>query len=277
MRTRLRIDYRGREPTGKSLAHYAVTTIDLLLAGLAAIAAGAVNALAGGGTLISFPVLIALGVPPMAANITNAVALCPGYFGATLAQTRNLEGQRSRSLILIPASALGGLVGAVILVHTGERTFTALVPWMLAVASLLLAIQGPVRAMALRHANADAPASETSVLTIIAVFIASIYGGFFSAGMSVLLVAVLGLTSTDSFTRVNALKQVLAFVVNVAAVLFFLWSGHVIWSAAAVMAVGALLGGALGGRLAAWMNPTLLRWIVVSAGMSLAVVYWSKS
>jgi uncharacterized membrane protein YfcA len=254
-----------------------VTTTDLFVAALAAVAAGAVNALAGGGTLISFPVLIALGVPPLAANITNAVALCPGYFGATLAQTRNLEGQRKRALVLIPASALGGLMGAVILVHTGERAFTALVPWMLAVASFLLAIQGPVRTIVLRRTDAQAQAGKTSVLTIIAVILASIYGGFFSAGMSVLLVAVLGLTSADSFTRLNALKQVLAFVVNVAAVLFFVWSGHVIWSAAAVMAVAALLGGALGGRLAARMNPTLLRWVVVIAGASIAVAYWWKN
>ena len=253
-----------------------MTTIDLLLAGLAAIAAGAVNALAGGGTLISFPVLIALGVPPLTANITNAVALCPGYFGAALAQMRNLKGQRRRALLLIPASALGGLVGAVILAHTGERTFTALVPWMLALASLLLAIQGVVSMLVRRRAQGRAEVDETNVLTIVAVALASIYGGFFSAGMSVLIVAVLGLTSADSFTRLNALKQVLAFVVNVAAVLFFLWSGHVIWLTAAIMAVGALVGGAIGGRIAAWMNPTVLRWIVVVAGASIAAVYWSK-
>lgn len=253
-----------------------MTTIDLLIAGLAAIAAGAVNALAGGGTLISFPVLIALGISPVAANITNAVALCPGYFGATLAQLRNLQGQRKRALILIPASAAGGLAGAVILVHTEERTFTALVPWILAVASFLLAIQGVVRDMVSRRTDPHAQGGKTSVLTIVAVIIASIYGGFFSAGMSVLIVAVLGLTSTDAFGRLNALKQVLAFVVNVAAVVIFVRSGHVIWSAAAVMAVAALLGGALGGRLAVWMNPTLLRWVVVTAGASIAVVYWLK-
>jgi uncharacterized membrane protein YfcA len=251
-----------------------VTTTDLLLATLAAVAAGAVNALAGGGTLISFPVLIALGVPPLAANVTNAVALCPGYFGATLAQTRNLRDQRQRALVLIPAAALGGLLGAVILIHTGERTFTALVPWMLMIASLLLAVQEPVRALVLRRSVADDEVSGAGALAVVSVFAASIYGGFFSAGMSVLLVAVLGLTSADTFTRVNALKQVLAFAVNVAAVLFFLSSRHVIWSAAAVMAVGALLGGALGGRLAAWMKPVVLRWIVVAAGATIATVYW---
>src|SRR5690606_30194031 len=165
-------------------------------------------------------------------------------------------------------------LGALALVHTGERTFSALVPWMLAIAALLLAIQEPVRAMVLRRAAQSEQAGGTSVLTIVAVLAASIYGGFFTAGMSVLIVAVLGLTSADSFTRLNALKQVLAFVVNVAAVLFLLWSGYVIWSAAAVMAAGALMGGALGGRLAAWMSPTVLRWTVVIAAAGMAVVYW---
>lgn len=239
-------------------------------------AAGAVNALAGGGTLISFPVLIALGVSPLAANITNAIALCPGYFGATLAQLRNLEGQRRRALVLVPVSALGGLIGALILVHTGERTFTKLVPWMLLVASLLLALQDPVRAMVLQRAGADPDGQRTRLLTIVTVFLASIYGGFFSAGMSVLIVAVLGLTSADSFTRLNALKQVLAFTVNVAAVLFFLWSDYVVWSATIVMAIGALAGGALGGRLASKLQPNVLRWIVVAVGITIAIVYWVR-
>lgn len=253
-----------------------MTEIDLVIAGLAAVAAGAVNALAGGGTLISFPVLIALGVSPLAANITNAIALCPGYFGATLAQLRNLEGQRRRALVLVPVSALGGLIGALILVHTGERTFTKLVPWMLLVASLLLALQDPVRAMVLQRAGADPDGQRTRLLTIVTVFLASIYGGFFSAGMSVLIVAVLGLTSADSFTRLNALKQGLAFTVNVAAVLFFLWSDYVVWSATIVMAIGALAGGALGGRLASKLKPNVLRWIVVAVGITIAIVYWVR-
>lgn len=247
------------------------------MAGVAAIAAGAVNALAGGGTLISFPVLIWLGVPPLAANITNAVALCPGYFGATLAQLRKLEGQRRRLSILIPISAMGGILGAVILVHTGERTFDALVPWMLITASALLAIQEPVRAMVLRRSAAREDSRNTSVLTVLAVLAASVYGGFFTAGMSVLIVAVLGLTSFDTFTRLNALKQVLAFTVNVAAVLFFVSSEHVVWSATAVMAVGALVGGAVGGKLAAGINPSVLRWIVVAAGASIAIAFWVRS
>lgn len=253
-----------------------MTAVDLLLAALAAVAAGAVNAIAGGGTLISFPVLIALGVPPLAANITNAIALCPGYFGATLAQRRNLEGQRKRATILIPTSLVGGLLGAIILVYSGERVFTALVPWMLITASVLLAIQDTVRNKLLRRSESPDHSEHASPATVIAVFVASIYGGFFSAGMSVLILAVVGMTISDSFTRLNALKQILAFTVNIAAVLFFLGSSYVIWSATAVMAIAALVGGALGGKLAARMNPTVLRWVVVAIGAAMAIVYWVK-
>src|SRR5690606_26278521 len=103
------------------------------------------NALAGGGTLVSFPALVALGVPPVAANITNAVALCPGYFGATLAQARSLRGRRRQLLVLVPVACGGGLLGAFVLLNTGEHTFTRLVPWMILAACGLLAIQEPVR------------------------------------------------------------------------------------------------------------------------------------
>src|ERR1700755_648009 len=133
-----------------------MTPIDLsmtqwALAALAAAGAGAVNALAGGGTMISFPALLALGVPPIAANVTNAVALCPGYFGATLAQSANLAGQAERLRWCIPAAIVGGLLGGVLLLHTHERTFQALVPYMLLFASILLALQERVRAAVLRR------------------------------------------------------------------------------------------------------------------------------
>jgi uncharacterized membrane protein YfcA len=254
-----------------------MTHFDLMIAALAAVAAGAINALAGGGTLISFPVLIALGVPPVAANITNAVALCPGYFGATLAQLKNLKGQRAQLLLLVPIAVVGGLAGGMILVRTGERTFTALVPWMILAASLLLAVQEPVRAFVVKRLSNPNHKHHTMLLSALPIAAASVYGGFFSAGMSVLLLAVLGLTLDDTLTRLNALKQVLAFSVNIAAAVFFLWSNQVVWAAAAVMAVGALIGGAIGGRLAGKLPPAVLRWTVVVAGTCIAIVYWVKS
>jgi uncharacterized membrane protein YfcA len=254
-----------------------MTHLELLIAAAAAVGAGAINALAGGGTLISFPVLVALGVPPVAANITNAVALCPGYFGATIAQLPNLKGQRAQLLLLIPVAVVGGLMGGMILVRTGERTFTALVPWMILAASLLLAVQEPVKKFVARRLSNPMHKRHTMVLSALPIGAAAIYGGFFSAGMSVLLLAVLGLTLDDSLTRLNALKQVLAFSVNIAAAVFFLWSDQVVWIAALVMAIGALIGGAIGGRLAGKLPPAVLRWTVVTAGTCIAIAYWVKS
>jgi uncharacterized membrane protein YfcA len=252
-----------------------MTHFDLLIAALAAVGAGAINALAGGGTLISFPVLVAVGVPPVAANVTNAIALCPGYFGATIAQLPNLKGQRAQLLLLVPV--VGGLVGGMILLRTGERTFTALVPWMILAASLLLAVQEPVKKFVGKRLSNPMHQRHTMVLSALPIATAAVYGGFFSAGMSVLLLAVLGLTLDDSLTRLNALKQVLAFSVNIAAAVFFLFSDKVVWPAAAVMAIGALIGGALGGKLAGKLPPAVLRRTVVVAGTCIAVVYFLKS
>lgn len=257
-----------------------MTPTEFALAGLAAAGAGAVNALAGGGTLISFPALLAMGVPPIAANVTNAVALCPGYFGATLAQAAHLRGQEARLRWCIPAAVAGGLLGGVILLRTHERTFQQLVPYMLIVASVLLALQERVRAAVLRRlarAEGEPHSPRHSQLTAaIPVGAAAIYGGFFSAGMSILVLAMLGVTVTDSFTRLNALKQVLAFSINVAAAVFFLFSGQVLWLLAAVMAVGAVVGGVIGGKLAGRIPPAALRWLVVVVGVALATYYWMR-
>jgi uncharacterized membrane protein YfcA len=164
-----------------------------------------------------------------------------------------------------------------ILLRTGERTFTALVPWMILAASLLLAVQEPVKKFVSKRLSNPAHKHHTAVFSALPIAAAAIYGGFFSAGMSVLLLAVLGLTLDDSLTRLNALKQVLAFSVNIAAAVFFLFSDQVVWTAAAVMAVGALIGGAVGGKLAGKMPPAVLRWVVVVAGIAIAIAYWVKS
>ena len=248
---------------------------DFILLALAAAGAGAVNAIAGGGTLISFPALLAVGVSPIAANVTNAVALCPGYLGATLAQRRNLSGQHTRLWLFVPAAVIGGVCGALILVRTQERTFEALVPYMLFLASFLLAIQERVKAFVQQRLKAG-HARSLRAIGAVSVACAGVYGGFFSAGMSVLLLAVVALTVDDDFNRVNAMKQLLAFGVNVAAAVFFLFSGRVLWVAAAVMACGALLGGAIGGRVAGYLKPSTLRWTVVIVGFGLAIYYWVR-
>ncbi len=239
---------------------------------LAALAAGAVNALAGGGTLITFPTLTFLGVPAVAANVTNTVALCPGYFGGMVAQWNDLHGQKNRLWLIVPASVLGGLLGGWLLLQTGEKLFKELVPYLILLASGLLAIQDPIRAWLTRRVTAG-QGSRLEKITWLPVMLASVYGGYFGAGLSVIVLSALGLTLEDTLTRLNAIKQAVAFSVNIAAALYFLFSGQVLWSAAFVMAAGALIGGWLGGKLAGNIKPSTLRWTVVTIGAVVAFIY----
>lgn len=249
---------------------------DLNLVFLAALAAGAINALAGGGTLITFPTLIAVGVPPVMANITSTVALCPGYFGATWAQFATIKQQKRRVLLILPAALIGGLLGAWLLTQTNESTFQALVPFLILGASLLLAVQQPFSRWIKQRLNQkDSTHSYLAEVWILPLLvIAAIYGGYFGAGLSVVVLAALALILEGSLTELNALKQAVAFCVNVAAAVFFLFSDQVVWLAAGIMAVGALLGGILGGKLADRIPANTLRWLVVGLGIIIALVYW---
>lgn len=248
---------------------------DLLLAAAAALLAGAVNALAGGGTLLTFPTLLALGVPAVTANVTNTVALCPGYVGGTLAQRADLRGQGARLRRVLPAAALGGVLGGWLLLRTGERVFRGLVPWLILAASLLLAVQGPVRAWLARRLGRDG-GERLERATWLPVGVASVYGGYFGAGLSVIVLAALGISARDTLPRLNAAKQAVALAVNVAAAAYFLASGRVDWPFAAVMAAGALAGGSLGGRLAGRLPPAALRWTVVGLGVAVAAAYFAR-
>jgi len=249
---------------------------EYVLAALAALAAGAVNALAGGGTLITFPMLTFLGVPAVAANVTNTVALCPGYFGGTLAQWNDLQDQKNRLWLIVPASIVGGVLGGFLLLQTGEKLFKELVPYLILLASGLLAIQDSVRKWLTRRLGEGQSGTGLEKLTWLPVGLASVYGGYFGAGLSVIIFSALGLTLEDTLTRLNALKQAVAFSVNVAAAIFFLFSGQVVWSAALVMAVGALIGGTLGGRLAGHIKPSTLRWTVVCIGVVISIIYFVR-
>ncbi len=243
----------------------------------AAVIAGAVNAIAGGGTLLTFPVLTALGVPPVAANVTNTVALCPGYVGGTLAQWGDLAGQRSRLWLFLPVGVLSGLLGGLLLLHTEEKLFRDLVPYLILSGSALLAIQEPLRSWIVRRlARQGEHHSGRAGWALVPVAFAGVYGGYFGAGLSVIVLAVLGLVLDDSLTRLNALKQVFGFAVNSAAAVFFLFSSQVVWPLAVVMAVGALAGGALGGRLAGRIHPAILRRTVVVIGVVVALIYFFK-
>jgi uncharacterized membrane protein YfcA len=249
---------------------------DYLVVALAAMAAGLVNALAGGGTLISFPALMAAGVPAIASNVTNTVALVPGYLGATFAQLRDLRTQKRRVFMFLPAAVLGGAAGGLLLLNTGEELFQELVPFLILLASLLLAVQDPVKRWLNRRSAERGDAGLPEGAGVAGVGLAAVYGGYFGAGLSVIILAALGLTQNENLTRLNALKQIIAFATNVTAALFFLFSGQVVWSAALVMAVGALLGGVLGGKLAGRLKPSVLRGLVVTIGIIVAVIYFIR-
>lgn len=247
--------------------------LDFVLVGLAAVAAGFVNALAGGGSLVTFPTLLAVGVPPVVANVTNTVALCPGYVAAIMGQIKDLRGQSRRIRLFLPAGALGGILGGFLLLKTSEKTFVVLVPFLILLASGLLAAQEPLRARIVARAARSGLRATPEWLAVLPVVLASVYGGYFGAGLSVIVLASLGLFCNDSITRLNVLKQSISFAVNVAAALIFVFSGHVIWTVAVVMAAGAIAGGFLGGRLAGRIKPNRLRWLVVVVGVAVGTLY----
>jgi uncharacterized membrane protein YfcA len=252
-----------------------MSLMDIIIAGLAAIAAGIVNAVAGGGTLITFPVLIALGLPAVSANVTNTVALCPGYFGGTWAQRKDLTGQGGRIRLLVPVAILGGIAGGLLLILTGEKLFSSLVPYLILFATLLLAAQDHLKKWIFRNSG-PLHADGSDKLIIFAMVPAALYGGYFGAGLGVITIAALGLFLHDNIVRLNALKQLISLCINIAAAIYFLFSGHVHWLLAGVMAVCALAGGYLGGKLAGKFKPSILRWAIVAIGLIVAVIYFFK-
>jgi uncharacterized membrane protein YfcA len=239
------------------------------------IAAGIVNALAGGGTLLTFPLLLAIGLPAVSANVTNQAALMPGFFGAAMAQLKDLRGQEKRLLLALPVAAIGGLIGGILLINTGEQLFRSLVPFLILGASLLLAVQDTVRAWLMRRSDAG-HIHLTDEWVILPVGLGCIYAGYFGAGASVIILAVTGLVINDTLTRLNALKQLIGLVSGTTAALFFIFSGQINWPVALVMMAGSLIGGILGGRLAGKVKPVVLRWIVVSIGVVVGIIYFFK-
>ena len=253
----------------------------LALVALAGLLGGGVNAIAGGGSLLSFPALIAAGLPPLTANVTNTVAMVPGYVGGALAQRQLLQGQRQRLVSLLPLAALGGLGGGLLLLAGDARLFARLVPWLLLVGSLLLALQDPLGAWLRRRVGSGTGPGRNSgrsglILAAPEVLLAAIYGGYFGAGLGVIVMAALALTLEDSFTRLNGLKQTISLAANLAPALLFLLASPLERTTAVVLALGALAGGAIGGRLAVRLNPARLRAVVVLIGLVMAAVYFRR-
>jgi uncharacterized protein len=248
--------------------------INYCIIALGGFGAGFVNAIAGGGTLISFPILVAVGIPAIPANVTSTVALSPGYLAASFAQWKDLKDQKRLLLICFPIAAIGGIIGGILLLNTGEKLFGTIVPYLILVASSLLAIQEPLKKWLGKHQTSSNKENRFSFVFILSILFASIYGGYFGAGLSVIVLAVLALSLNDSFTRLNALKQAIGFAVNICTALFFVFSGKVLWLAVLIMASGAIAGGWAGGKTAGKIKPAILRYIVVFLGIAISIFYF---
>ena len=231
--------------------------------------AGGVNALAGGGTLIAFPTLLAIGLPAVQANTTTSVGLVLGYASGARAYRPELVGQGPRARALLPAAVLGGALGAVLLLALPSSSFEAAVPWLLLVACALIAVQPRVGGWLTRRGVAGPhPGWEVQL----AIAVAAVYGAYFGAGLSVIVFAVLGLLVPDEPLRLNALRGLLSLAVNLVGAAVFVVTGHVSWSAAVLLALGAWFGARYGVLLARRLSPSAVRAGVVLAGVVVAVV-----
>ncbi len=248
-----------------------MTPGDVGLLGVAGLVAGAVNAVAGGGSLISFPALLAVGYPSVQANVTNTVALFPGYAGSVLGGRSELVGQGGRIRSLAATSVLGAVAGAVLLLTTSADVFQAVVPFLILLACLLLLLQPRLKAV-VQARTGDEGVAHGSVPLQATVFLAAVYGAYFGAGLGVMLLGLLGVFLSERLQQVNALKNVVSLVVNAVALVAFGLFGPVAWPAVLVVALASLTGGFLGARAARHVPSAVLRAGVVAYGVVVAVV-----
>jgi uncharacterized protein len=243
---------------------------DVALLAAGALVAGAVNAVAGGGSLISFPALLAVGYPALVANVTNTVALCPGYLGGSLSYRRELAGQGARVRVLGATSVAGALLGAVLLVVSPAELFEAIVPFLIFLACGLLAAQPRLARLVRDRAERLGPARRPVGLHA-SQFLAGVYGAYFGAGLGIMTLAILAIFVADRLQRLNALKELLSLLINLVAAVFFALFAEVAWSAVVVMMVTSLLGGQLGVVGARRLDDRLLRVLVVVFGVVVGV------
>lgn len=243
---------------------------------LASAVAGAVNSIAGGGTLLTFPALVGLGIPPIVANATSTVALWPGALGSMWGYRRELEGMRQWAAAFAAPSLLGGLIGAWLLLQTPADRFATLVPWLVLGATALFMVQGPITRA--REAGAEKreaplrsrfplPASHIPRLVLFYQFLVAIYGGYFGAGVGILMLAALGLAGFTNIHQMNGLKNWGGLCMNAVAAITFAFSDIVNWPVALSMAVGATLGGYGGARLAQRVPQRAVRRAIVLIGL----------
>jgi uncharacterized membrane protein YfcA len=232
-------------------------------------AAGAINVVVGSGTLITFPVLLAFGYAPVVANVSNTIGLVPGSVAGAVGYRAELKGQGARIRRLAAATAAGAATGATLLLTLPPSAFRAIVPVFIA-AALVLIIVAPRLTVQLRRHRGHAH-ERIGALTLAAVYVTGIYGGYFGAAQGIMLLAILGLALDDALQRINAVKNVLAGLANLLSGLIFALVAHVAWPAVGLIALGSICGGALGARYGRRLPPAPLRALIVAVGV-LAIV-----
>jgi uncharacterized protein len=249
-----------------------MTVFEMLAVAAAGLAAGAINAVVGSGTLVTFPVLLGVGLPPVTATISNSLGLVPGNLAGSFGYRRELAGQRGLLLRLLPASILGALTGAFLLLHLPASSFEAIVPVLVGLAVVLVAVQPLVQRALARRRSVDAPPSRIGRGRLAALFAGAYatgsYGGYFAASQGVLQIGVFGLLLHESLQRLNAIKNVLTLAVNAVAAGAYVVvaTDRVDWRAAGLVAAGSLLGGYVGARFGRRLPPAVLRTAIVALG-----------
>lgn len=242
----------------------------VLLLIAAGIAAGIVNAIAGGGSLITFPTLIAVGLPTVAANVTNSVSVFPGYVSSVAGSRADLAGQGRRLRVIVPTSLVGSALGCALLLLTPARAFEVIVPFLVLGAAATLAFQEKLRGL-VGHPHLMSPRRQTLTLHTV-VFVGAIYGGYFGAALGVMYVAALALILDESLNRINALKNVLSAAVGLVTVVIFAVFAPIHWGAALTLAPATIVGGYAGARLARKLPARVLRIVIVTFGTSIGLV-----
>ncbi|GAA0440098.1 sulfite exporter TauE/SafE family protein [Streptomyces olivaceiscleroticus] len=235
----------------------------------AGMGAGAINAVVGSGTLITFPVLLGVGLPPITANVSNNLGLVPGTISGAIGYRRELRGQRRRVVRFGGAALVGGLTGAVLLLALPSDAFDAIVPALIAVALVLVVLQPRLSAAvkARRARNGTTPHRDGGLGLLVGLLLASAYGGYFGAAQGVLYISLMGLLLDEDLQRINGLKNVLALFVNGVAAIFFLFVADFDWTAVVLIAVGSALGGQIGAKIGRRLPPTVLRGVIVAVGL----------
>ena len=246
---------------------------EAVLIALAGVAAGTINTVVGSGTLITFPTLLAFGVPPVTANVSNTVGLVPGSMSGVFGYRRELAGQRGRVLRLGAASLLGGVAGALLLLWLPSAAFDAIVPALIALGVVLVLLGPRIQRSVAARAESRGGIPDHGVWWVWpAVAAAGIYGGYFGAAQGVLLMAILGIGVVDSMQRHTATKNVLALIVNAVAALVFIVVADIDWTVAGLIAIGSVIGGQIGATVGRRLPPVLLRAVIATVGVVALVV-----